>query len=498
MSAGDRERIDRALFSLAQIRQAARAGDTQRAWRMMEAAGLLESAEAEALSLEGRLLKDRAQRSEGTARAQYFERAEQAYLRAAGDRRATYPLINAATIALLNGKKEQAERLALRTLDLLMSRDHEPETDYWLGATWAEALLLLGDVEQSKARLEAAVAGTPSAWEDHAATIRQLQLVLAHMDLPATLYDHLRPPASVQYSGLIHLPDGEAEAKALIEAAFDEIRPGFVFGALAAGADILIAEAALACGAELHVVLPTSLHQFRALSVEPFGGEWARRFDALIEVAGAVDMMESVDRLSSAAVAMGDEIAMGLAIRRARTLASHAISLRLRRAVDGTTSPEAIWRGRGLPVRELVLDRPVPQDKVRLPAGAMQAVLASIDPFPAEVRHRHGRMPLFSRGVWLLALDDMEAAVDVAVSRLRAVPGTRLGLVFSAADDEEMASGVASVLARGSPPGAISAAGPGIHALDLRAPHYPFEAAGEIVTEYGDIPISCYTLPLAD
>jgi len=465
---------------------------------MMEAAGLIDSGEPDALSLQGRLLKDRALASEGAARAQYFDRAEAAYLRAAGERRATYPLINAATIAFLNGKTVQARHLARRTLDLLESGDHEPETDYWLGATWAEALLLLGEVAQSRARLDAAVTGTPAAWEDHAATLRQLQLILEMIDAPGDLFDHLRPPASLQYSGLIDLPEDRADVRARIDAALEAVRPGFLFGALAAGADILIAEAALARGARLHVVLPTALPLFRQLSVARYGGDWAERFDALIEAADAIDTVNEVEALSVAAVAVGDEIAMGLAIRRARALASRAVALRLRRAVDEETQPEAVWRARGLPVHELVLDRPVPRDRVALPAGARQTVLASVDPFPADLRLERGRGPLYARGVWLLALDDAEEALAVARARLRAIPGTRLGLVCGVAGEDDMAAGVASVLARGSPPGAISAAGPGVHALALRAPHYPFEAAGEIVTEYGDIPISCYALPLAD
>jgi len=465
---------------------------------MMEAAGLLDSGQTDALSLQGRLLKDRALKSEGARRGLFFQRAEEAYLRSAEGRRATYPLINAATIAFLNGRRAQAERLARWTLDLLASGDHEPETAYWLGATWAEALLLLGDVAQSRARLEQAVAGTPAAWEDHAATIRQLQFILERIGAPLDLFDHLRPPASLYYAGLIDLADSEEEVRALIRAAFDEIRPGFVVGALAAGADILIAETALERNAQLHVVLPAAPHVFRAVSVAPFGDDWARRFDRVIEAADAVDTMEGVGTLSAAAVGLGDEIAMGLAIRRGRTLASPAIALRVRRAMDDATGPEALWRERGLPVHELIIDRPLRRDSTPLPAGTRQAVLASIDPFPAHVRQGQGRVAQFTGGVWLLALDDLEDAVDVAVARLRALPGTRLGLVCTVACDDEAAAGIASVLARGSPPGTISAAGPGFHALDLRTPGYPFEAAGEIVTEYGDIPIGCYALPLVD
>lgn len=48
-------------------------------------------------------------------------------------------------------------------------------------------------------------------------------------------------------------------------------RYGFAWGALAAGADIVIAEHLLASDAELHVVLPCPVEQFEAQSVAPAG-----------------------------------------------------------------------------------------------------------------------------------------------------------------------------------------------------------------------------------
>ena len=46
---------------------------------------------------------------------------------------------------------------------------------------------------------------------------------------------------------------------------------GFAYGSLAAGADILWAEALLAVGSEVHVVLPFALEEFVRVSVEPSG-----------------------------------------------------------------------------------------------------------------------------------------------------------------------------------------------------------------------------------
>ena len=190
---------------LARIRQIARSGDVLRAWRLFEGAGLLESRDAGALSLKGRLLKDRGLGAAGPERGELLEQAQEAYLQAAGGRRATYPLINAATIALLNGKPAEAQGLARQVLEVLESGEHEPETRYWLGATAAEARLLLGDARGARIALEQAVKAAPDAWEDQAATLRQFQQVLEWTGAPFGLFDHLRPPASLYFLSLIHI-----------------------------------------------------------------------------------------------------------------------------------------------------------------------------------------------------------------------------------------------------------------------------------------------------
>lgn len=468
---------------------------------MFEAAGLLDSGQADALSLRGRLLKDRALKGTGDQRALFFEQAEDAYLRAAGDRRATYPLINAATIAFLNGKEDRARALAQRTLDLLDSGVHEPETAYWIGATRAEAHLLLGNVAASKAALEQAVAGMPEAWEDHAATLRQLQLIRRQAGEADDIFNHLRPPASLHFSGLIHLPPDEDAIRALIGTALDEISPGFVFGALAAGSDILIAEMAVARGAQLHVVLPAPVDVFRDVSVAPFGAQWVQRFDSLMKAADAVETLDGVGALSDAAVTLGEEIAMGLAIRRAQSLASEAVALRISGAADKTRPAEAAWRSRGFPVRELVIDRAMLSGSPELAHAERRVTIASAKPFPPDVVRASVAAPRFSDGFWLLELHDPGEAVDLAVANLRLTSDTGLGLVYhiatTAPDDEDNAIDIAKLLARAAPQGRISAACPAAFAIALHTPYYHFEAAGEMVTQFGDIPISQFALPAA-
>jgi tetratricopeptide (TPR) repeat protein len=482
---------------LARIRQIARSGDVLRAWRLFEGAGLLESRDGEALSLKGRLLKDRGLSAVGPDRGELLEQAQEAYARAAGDRRATYPLINAATIALLKGKPAEAQVLARQVLDLLESGEHEPETRYWLGATAAEAKLLLGDSRGARIAMEEALKAAPDAWEDHAATLRQFQQILEWTGAPFGLFDHLRPPASLYFSGIIGLPADDGRLRSEIGKLLERVRPGAVFGALAAGSDIVIAELALATGAQLHAVLPASIEAFRAVSVEQFGGDWPERFDRLIEQAETVETLDGPGRLSAAAIHIGAQVAMGLAIRRARVLATGAVAYHVGRAFNEQSAAEVEWRRQGRPFHELVLDQIPPTRGEDLDPGVNRAVLAMLGPVPDYCDLTFVTRMAVHEGFSLLQFDDPVAAMDQGAAILRAAPESRLGLDYGpVAPDRELTeiSGSAITLARATTEGSICAYWPQIAVLELLAPRYRFETAGEIVTPTGDFPIGLFCL----
>ncbi|QDK33512.1 tetratricopeptide repeat-containing protein [Sphingomonas sp. IC081] len=482
---------------LARIRQIARSGDVLRAWRLFEGAGLLESRDAGALSLKGRLLKDRGLGAAGPERGELLEQAQEAYLQAAGGRRATYPLINAATIALLNGKPAQAQGLARQVLEVLDSGEHEPETRYWLGATAAEARLLLGDARGARIALEQAVKAAPDAWEDQAATLRQFQQVLEWTGAPFGLFDHLRPPASLYFSGIIGLPTDIARLRKEISTLLDRVRPGAVFGALAAGSDIVIAELALAAGAQLHAVLPTSVEAFRAVSVEQFGGDWPERFDRLIEAAESVEVLSGPGRLSAAAIHLGAQVAMGLAIRRARVLATSAVAYHVGRAFNEQSAAEVEWRRQGRQFHELVLDQIPPTRGEELDPGVNRAVLALLGPVPDYCDLTFVTRTAVHEGFSLLQFDDPVAAMDQGAAILRLAPDSRLGLdyaPFAPGQDLVEIGSAAIMLARATAEGSICAHWPQIAVLELLAPRYRFETAGEIVTVRGDFPIGLFCL----
>ena len=63
----------------------------------------------------------------------------------------------------------------------------------------------------------------------------------------------------------------EGEVARRIAEAVRGARIGYAYGSLASGADILWAEAIMAAGGELHVVLPFAHDEFVAWSVAPAG-----------------------------------------------------------------------------------------------------------------------------------------------------------------------------------------------------------------------------------
>ena len=142
--------------------------------------------------------------------------------------------------------------------------------DYWLAATRAEALLVLGRThEVAKALASPAIAAS----QDHGArssTARQLEMIAVRWRMNpkqrAELLAPLAPPGVVHFCGHMFAADEAAEAriKAAIDAALAAEKVGFAYGALACGADILFAEAALSHGVELHVVLPFEESIFQA------------------------------------------------------------------------------------------------------------------------------------------------------------------------------------------------------------------------------------------
>ena len=332
------------MIPLPQILRTARAGSPARAWGMFVDGGWLDvTDDPKALTLKGRLIKDQAKAASGDERLRLFREAGQAYEQASAARPASYPLINAATLALMGGDAERSKSLAGDVLKILDESPLEAETPYWLAATRSEAHMLLGQVAEAQTALKDAVFKAPQAWEDHAATIGQFRMLGDKLGADVGWLEAHRPPASLHFQGAMGIAHDDSKLRADVDAWLAAENIGFGYGALAAGADIIIAEALLARGAELHVVLPCARDIFRAQSVEPYGEDWATRFDRSLDAAVTMTANNTAQGPVKLAVEMSEATCVGMAFRNARNLQSAAHILRIGRDLDRSKARVALW-----------------------------------------------------------------------------------------------------------------------------------------------------------
>lgn len=269
-------------------------------------------------ALQARLMKDRALKSAGGERLDLLKKAAGAYGAIFEETGDSYVGVNAATLHLWAGDVPTAKRLAERALPLVAG------ADYYAEATRAEALLVLGDCAGAAAAL-ARAAATEADFQKWSVTRRQLQRGCALVGCEPSLLAVIDPPAFIHFLG--HMPgkrfDAADEDKVArtIAAEIERLGVRFGYGALAAGADILFAEALIAGGAELHVVLPFDAEDFCRVSVKPAGERWAARYRACMEAAASV-------RLATDDLYLGDDSLFSYATRYAMGLAlQHAAFL---------------------------------------------------------------------------------------------------------------------------------------------------------------------------
>ena len=467
-----------------QVLALARMGDTERAMELFTAYGLDRSDDPHERAAGARLLKDRALAlPEGEARQEALRQAHGAYLAIYRDSGDSFPGINAATLALLAGEAAQARSLAER---LLADPAVAAGEDYFGAATRAEALLLLGRVGEAAESLRGVAAAGSADHGARATTRRQLAMIAATLGLAeaetSELLAPLEPPRVAHFCGHMFEADAGAEGRlrVAVERVLEAERIGFVYGALACGADLVAAEAALAKGIELHAVLPFAEEDFLEQSVKPGGGSWLERYRACRDAAASVIVASAMEYFGDPAqFGYASRIAMGLARLRAGHLGGEAIQLAVWDGVAvegpaGTGADVAAWRAMG--GRCVVLDpgpvarglrRPPPRVEPRyeralaailftdfagfstLAEAALPAFWDGVMRRVAEVLERHGDVVL-GRNSWgdalyavtasapaaaeiALELQDALAAFDYATLGLDGTGGMRIGVHYGPA-----------------------------------------------------------------
>lgn len=250
--------------------------------------GLVEDVSA----LRGRLAKDRALAAGHERRAALAAEAATLYEATFARTGGHFPAINAATMTMLAGDRPRGQDLAKRAKAAAL--DVEPrdaEAAFWRHASIAEAELILGNVAEAERALVAAVGSGGDAPARRAVTRRQLRVVAAVTGVDASSCQSiLANPSVVHYCGnrFDFAPEVEADLRARVDAVLERLGVGAGWGSLAAGGDIVWAEALVERGAQLHVVMPCEMAQFVAASVAPSGRRWVERFDECFAAANSV------------------------------------------------------------------------------------------------------------------------------------------------------------------------------------------------------------------
>ncbi|HSM01174.1 MAG TPA: BTAD domain-containing putative transcriptional regulator [Acidimicrobiia bacterium] len=324
---GDPEMRYRAVLALA------RSGATHQARRKYDAFGLgtispdsVPTRLAQDIAgLAARLDKDLALRATGDARLRWARRSAEGYQRAFEERGSAFLAVNAATMWLVAGERGRADSLARRALGALESAG-EPAGDdrYWHAATEAEAALVLGDHGLAAEALSRAGRAAPKDHASRASTMRNMRLLCRLTGVDEAILDPIANPPVVHFCG--HRVSAPGTRQRITEAdeprvkqellkTFESIGAGFGFGSLAAGADILAAEALLESGIPLHVMLPFDRDEFARTSVAPAGDAWVHRFERCLGQAETVGTATTGDHLDDptlfdfcARISMGDAI----------------------------------------------------------------------------------------------------------------------------------------------------------------------------------------------
>jgi adenylate cyclase len=304
-----------------------------------------------------RLDKDLALASAGEESIGWASRSAAGYESAYRRLASSYLGTNAATLWLLAGEAERSRSLA----ETVLASGIEEDGSYWSAVTEAECALLLGRIDQASSALERAGGASDSDHAARATTLKQLRLVCRMQGIDESILRPVKNPTVIHYTGhrISSAVGGRFPAAEESRVAEDlrqrlaSLGVGIGFGSLAAGADILAAEALLGLGAELHVVLPFERDEFVRVSVAPAGEQWVERFERCLAAASRVVTAIRGEYLDDPVLFdFCARIAMGDALVRAGVLETDVVQVAVwdgdhRGGDAGTEVDVARWRATG-------------------------------------------------------------------------------------------------------------------------------------------------------
>ncbi len=262
----------------------ARLGLLERAKNVMEALVAVES-DSETSGILGRIYKDFWKL---TGDAYYLNLSVATYMKTFLEKKDGYNGINAATLTLLSGNREEAARLAELTI-----RYVDPWPDgYWKEATLGEAYLIIGDTKSAQNHYLKANDSGRSDTGSVFSTVTQLRLIAGVLPDALAMIELFDELNIVIFAGHMidhparptpRFPESSADfVKAEIGKIVDAIKVKIAYTSLACGGDILFAESILERDRELNVIFPFRIQDFLETSVKFAAPIWKERFDAVL------------------------------------------------------------------------------------------------------------------------------------------------------------------------------------------------------------------------
>jgi len=286
--------------------------------------------------------------------------------------------INAATMAVLLGRQDDAAAIAadVRQRCLALSRDPQRPDRYWVLATLGEAALVREAFDEAEDWYGKAAAAAAGRHGDIVSTRRNARLILKCFGADPSRFDAtFNVPRVVVFTGhLVDRPDRptprfpqaiEPAVRDAIDAKVATLRPGFGYSSAGCGGDILFLESLARIGAASYIVLPYNRDQFRTDSVDGVpGSNWSQRYGRALARAAEVVLASDHPIGGGMSYEYGFQLLDGAARIKADELETDLVCLALWDGQSGdgpggTSSSVEHWRraGRSIEIIDLAAIR---------------------------------------------------------------------------------------------------------------------------------------------
>ncbi len=262
--------------------------------------------------------------------------------------------INAATIALLSGRRDEARALAAEVRELCLAELRQTEKAggdcYWMLATLGEAALVSEDWPEAARRYDEALTNAPRQLGELTSTRRNARLIIEYLGGdPAFVERHLPVPKVVVFAGRDARdwqvpPETEAAVRQVIFERLNELGAGVGYTVVPTPCDAAFLEAMLEAGGEAHAVLPYQLSELLKAEHDGDGGDSQAGASARYEsILGRVTSVVAASEQNMTVGGMSGEYSRlllhGLALIRAKQLDTVLVPLAL---LDGYAATDAV------------------------------------------------------------------------------------------------------------------------------------------------------------